>query len=81
MNMSDISSACQVDRERETTRFVRGGGVCEIEDLDLALGGADYHQRVLHVHRVAPFWELDCRYRVWRAQIPVLQKRINSELG
>jgi len=44
--------------------LVRGSRVCEIEYLDVALCGADYHEWVRDVERVAALGELNRRDRI-----------------
>ena len=65
--------------EEKHTDLERRGGVREIEHLYVPLRGADDHERVHHVHGITAFRELNCRHRVWRAEIPVLRHGINVE--
>jgi hypothetical protein len=42
----------------QQTHLERGRGVCEIENQNMTLCGASYHERVRNVERVAALWQL-----------------------
>jgi hypothetical protein len=46
------------------SHLVWGRGVCEIENLDMALCGADDHERVRDIERVAALGQLHSRDRI-----------------
>ncbi len=54
-------------------------GVLEVEDLDVALGSANDHQREYDVQCVTPFRELNSRHWVRCPQVPVLYTSANHE--
>ena len=42
----------------QRSHLERGRRVCEVENLDMTLCGANYHERVRNVERVATLWQL-----------------------
>lgn len=66
----------------QRSHLERGRRVCEIKNLDMTLCGANYHERIRYVERVAALWQLHSRDRIWCAHVPILDPtRRNKRLG
>ena len=53
--------------------FEYSGGVGKIDDDNMPLSSPYHHKRVLNIHGVTPFWEVDICDRVGTFQVPVLR--------
>jgi hypothetical protein len=58
----------------QRSHLERGRRVCEIENLNMTLCGANYHERVRNVERVAALWQLHSRDWIWCAHVPILDQ-------
>ena len=54
------------------TYLENGSRVVEIDNLDVALCCADYHERVYNIHRIDFVCHIHGRDWIWSAQVPIL---------
>lgn len=52
--------------------LVSGGRIRQVEYLNVTVGRSDDEKRILNIHGIAPFWQLDGRDRAGGPQVPIL---------
>ncbi len=63
----------------QRSHLERGRRICETKNLYMTLCGANYHERVRHVERVAALGQLHSGDRIWCAHVPILDHTCGIE--